>query len=253
VFFTSFFARRRCVPREPIHRRPGVEALEDRTLCAVLGPPPISPALSTGLIWRARANEILSQPHGNPNVVFLGDSIFDRFQNGAGAAVWLAHIAPLGARDLAASSSTTQNVLWLIDHGVLDGTSPSAVVLLIGTNNFVYQESPVEVAAGVQATVAAVHSRLPRAGIIVLGLLPKGKDPHGKFRWEIPMVNRLLAPLGALPGIRFLDVGSAFLNPDGTIEQNLLPDYTHPSAGGYQLLVDALRPLLKTFLGRDVP
>jgi hypothetical protein len=204
-------------------------------------------------VWRQRAAEVLAQPKGSPNLVFLGDSILYHFEHAPGAPVWDAHIGPLGARDLAVPFSLTENVLYLINRGVLDGIRPAAVVLLIGTNNFFLKDTPAQVAAGIEACVAAIRARLPHAGILVMGLLPRGRDPHDPRRWEIPQVNRLVASLGALPGVRFLDAGAGFLNPDGTIKANLLPDFTHPSPAGYFLLTNDLRPDLEAFLGHKVP
>jgi beta-glucosidase len=115
-------------------------------------------------------------------------------------------------------------------------------------------ESPQQVADGIRAVVLAIRAREPRAGIIVLGLLPRGRDPHGPFRSEIPLVNRLVAPLGTMPRVRFLDVGGSFKHPDGKLRGGLfLPDSIHPSKGGYAVLLNDLRPALQAFLGRRVP
>jgi lysophospholipase L1-like esterase len=211
----------------------------------------VIPAPNPDIVWEVREQAVMSQPHGRPNVVFLGDSIFDRFQHGPGVGVWRAHLAPLGAKDLAVTSSTTENVLWLLDQGILGRVNPGAVVLMIGTNNL--KEDPAEVAQGVATVVAAVRARLPHAGIVLFGLLPRGADPHGVFRTEVPQVNRLIAPLGALPRVHYMDVGSAFLNRDGTIKERFLPDFIHPDRQGYVILYHDLRGPLSAFLGHKVP
>jgi lysophospholipase L1-like esterase len=203
--------------------------------------------------WQAREHEVVVAPKGAPNVIFLGDSILDRFQHGPGFKVWKQHIAPLGAKDWAVTSSTTQNLLWLLDQGILNRLRPGAVVLLIGTNNLGQGDSVQQTVDGVRACVLAIRSHLPRAGIVLVGLLPRGPDPHGAFRWEVPQVNHQLAALTALGRVRFVDPGKPFLNPNGTMHVRLLPDGTHPSPAGYKLLVDAIRGPLQAFLAHHVP
>jgi lysophospholipase L1-like esterase len=151
------------------------------------------------------------------------------------------------------TSSTTQNLLWLLNQGVLDRIKPAAVVLLIGTNNLPDGDSPQQVADGVRACVLAIRAHLPRAGIVLVGLLPRGAESHGPLRWEVPLVNRLIAPLTALGRVRFVDAGKPFLNPNGTMHVRLLPDGTHPSPAGYTLIVNAIRRSLQAFLHRQVP
>ena len=44
--------------------------------------------------------------------------------------------------------------------------------------------------------------------------------------------------------VRFLDINEKFLGQDGRIPKSIMPDQLHPSAAGYQLWADAMRPLL---------
>src|SRR6266542_4458746 len=88
-----------------------IEQLEDR--CVMSGTPlaalPVPAAIP---YWEMKAAWLAVAPKGNPDVVFLGDSILDSFANGPGAAVWEARIAPFGVAELAIGASQTQNVLW---------------------------------------------------------------------------------------------------------------------------------------------
>ena len=45
-------------------------------------------------------------------------------------------------------------------------------------------------------------------------------------------------------GVRFLDIGADFLEPDGTLAAETMPDFTHPSEKGYAVWGRALAPLL---------
>jgi beta-glucosidase len=49
--------------------------------------------------------------------------------------------------------------------------------------------------------------------------------------------------------IIFLDIGPKFLEPDGTLPKDVMPDLLHPSTKGYQIwaesMVDTLTAMLK--------
>jgi lysophospholipase L1-like esterase len=226
--------------------RPHLEALEDRCVLTVLPnpaavPAPLDPA------WLAQAAR-LAADRGNPAVLFLGDSIFARFARGRGEDIWRTEFAPLGAGDLAIGRSKTQNVLWLIDRGLLDGLAPKVVVLLIGTNNLNQGNSPAEVAGGVAADVGAIEARLPRARVLLLAILPRDEDPHARIRSLIEETNPLLAGVAVEYHTAFLDAGPALLDPGGGISPSVLGDGLHPTAEGYQILAGEIRPAVLELL-----
>jgi lysophospholipase L1-like esterase len=61
-------------------------------------------------------------------------------------------------------------------------------------------------------------------------------------------VNRMLATLDDGRNVRFLDIGAKFLGPDGAIPDAVMSDHLHPTAAGYQIWVDAMRPLLEDMM-----
>src|SRR5262245_2325943 len=101
--------------------RLSVEQLEER---CVLSSAAVIPAPASIPYWQTRYAQLDAAPRTDPQVVFLGDSIFDEFANGPGAAVWNAQLAPLHAADYAIGASMTQNLLWQIQQGQMDGLSP---------------------------------------------------------------------------------------------------------------------------------
>ena len=48
--------------------------------------------------------------------------------------------------------------------------------------------------------------------------------------------------------VRFLDIGSQFLEPDGTLSRDLFPDLLHPNQKGYQIWAAAMEPRLTELL-----
>jgi lysophospholipase L1-like esterase len=228
-----------------------LENLEDRLLLD--NNPAVIPAPNDSSAWVQLLDQLLAAPKGNPNVVFLGDSILEAYAGGAGASAWDAQIAPLNAADFAIAGSLTQNVLWEIDRGILNGLAPQVVVLMIGTNNLAVGETPVQTAAGVQACVADIHAYLPQAQVLLLGILPREQSLSDPLRAEVGQTNPLIASLSSLPLVRYLDTGGWFVEADGSISAVVMADYLHPTTWGYQLLTAAITSPLKQLLGYPSP
>ena len=89
--------------------------------------------------------------------------------------------------------------------------------------------------------------RLPNAKILLLGIFPRGPKPDA-MRDKVTAINARLAPLNGKNNITYLDIGKVFLEPDGTISKEIMNDYLHPTAAGYERWAAAMEPTLKTLL-----
>ena len=183
------------------------------------------------------------------DVLFMGDSITDFWRN-RGTGVWNQYYAPRHAANFGISADRTQHVLWRMDHGELDGLKPKVVVLMIGTNNTgkendhkTPRNTVPEVAEGVQAVVNDIRAKLPDSKILLLAIFPRGTldDPQ---RAQVALINTLIAKLDDGKIVKFLDIGSKFLEFDGTLSKSIMPDLLHPNAKGYQIWADAMEPTL---------
>ena len=58
------------------------------------------------------------------------------------------------------------------------------------------------------------------------------------------MINTLIAKLDDGRMVKFLDIGSKFLEFDGTLPRSIMPDLLHPNTKGYQIWADAMEPTL---------
>jgi hypothetical protein len=181
-----------------------------------------------------------------PQVVLMGASIMARWFT-VGRSCWDRYLQPLGALDLAIPGDTTQNLLWQISHGVLDGIAPKVVVLLIGMDDLAEGWSPTETFEGITADVAAIRAALPHTSILLLGLPPRGQTSQSPWRQVVSRVDDLLAAdqLGEM-GVTYANVGSELLQPDGTLLPGVLdPEgYLHPTAAGYDVLGAAVDPFI---------
>lgn len=188
---------------------------------------------------------------GPTGVLFIGDSITD-FWPQFGADTW-AKLQAYRPANFGVMNDRTDNVLWRLQHGELDGfrPEPKAVVIMIGINNFGHfaepgtdsWEKPEWCAEGVHQIVALVRKRLPTAKVILYGILPSGLGT-AEQNARIPVANKLLAKLADGKSVFFYDIGERFL-VRGEVTKDILFDLLHPSAKGYQIWFDHLDPLLR--------
>ncbi|HEX4486390.1 MAG TPA: GDSL-type esterase/lipase family protein [Terriglobales bacterium] len=203
--------------------------------------------------WYARHHaELEIQKKVKPQVVLIGDSI-THFWGGSpnailvnGPTAWQRVFADMPAINMGFGWDRTQNVLWRLRQGEFEGLTPKWVVLMIGTNNFTGTENarsntPEEIVEGMDAICREIRKRSPESHIILMAILPRGQAPNSPLRAPIQKTNQLLSQrFSNDSSVTYLDIGTGFLQPDGSLLQSLMPDGTHPSDAGYQIWADAL-------------
>ena len=224
---------------------PAVRAAEGNT---AIQPAPRDPA------WVSRHEGFVEiAKKDGVDVLFLGDSITDFWRN-RGRAVWETNFASLKAENFGISGDRTQHVLWRMENGELDGIKPKVVVLMIGTNNtgkerdgVTVRNTPPEVIEGVTAVVKGLRAKLPGSKILLLAIFPRGpkEDPS---REQIKEINTAIAKLDDGKYVKFLDINQKFLEPDGTLSREIMPDLLHPSEKGYQIWAAAIKEPLAELL-----
>jgi lysophospholipase L1-like esterase len=196
--------------------------------------------------FNARARQ--GHEKGDIGVVFLGDSITEGWE-GAGREVWKDRYEALGAVNFGIGGDRTQHVLWRVENGNLEGLAapktgkpPRLAVLMIGTNNL-GGDTPEQIAGGIAAVVEAVNRKLPATPVLVLGVFPRGQRVDDPARGKIAEINHRVSDWVAdrsrtravKPEVEFLDIGGAFLEKDGSISAEVMPDSLHLSPRGYRI------------------
>jgi beta-glucosidase len=185
-----------------------------------------------------------------PEIVFIGDSITEGWEKD-GREVWQQHYARHHAMALGFGGDRTENVLWRLQHGEIDGLSPKAVVLMIGTNNTGHRaEDPRTTAAGIKRLLDEIRRRLPKTQVLLLAVFPRGEKPDDHLRQINARVNQAIAGYADGRAVHFLDINPALLNADGTLSKDVMPDLLHPSARGYAIWQRAMEPTLQKLLNR---
>lgn len=197
-----------------------------------------------------------------PQILFIGDSIthffggeqFDSYPL-RGKNTWDEFYAPRNAGNLGFGWDKTENVLWRLQHGAVDGIAPKLVVVMIGTNNSGNLGpnhkgtcSAADIASGIEAIVLELEKRLPASKILLLGIFPRGEKPNAQ-RDKLAEVNRLIAKLDGSHQVTFLDIGAKFLTAEGLITKDIMPDYLHPNEKGYRIWAESIEPTVKRLMG----
>jgi lysophospholipase L1-like esterase len=189
-------------------------------------------------------NHIVQARSQQTDMVLDGDSITDYWQS-TGRPVFDKYFAPRHAIDFGMSGNHTESVLWRVDHGQLDTLHPKLAMILIGVNN---SGSPVEeTAAGIIKVVEAYRAKCPDTHILLLAIFPHGRLPSDPMREITRRTNALVAKLDDGTHVTFLDIGDKFLQPDGTIAPEVMPDALHPGLKGYQIWADAVEPVVEKY------
>ena len=198
---------------------------------------------------------------GGIDLYMEGDSITD-FWKGRFAANWNKNLGAWKPGDFGISGDRTQNVLYRIANGELDGVNPKVIVLLIGTNNLAsnatYGINTVEdTVKGIKAVMDALREKAPQAKLLVIGVMPRNDGPPkapADIWSNICKVNAAVAKFADGTNVKFLDLNDKLADKDGKLLPGVMgTDTLHPSDKGYQIWADAMKPILTEWLGEPKP
>ena len=184
---------------------------------------------------------------GNVDLLLIGDSITQGWE-GSGKAAWEKYYTPRNAVNLGIGGDRTQHVLWRLDNGNVEGISPKAAVLMIGTNNSGTNTS-AQIAEGVAAIVKNLRTKLPKTKILVLGIFPRGADANDAKRKVNIEANQSIAKLADGEMVHYLDISSKFLAADGTLSKEVMPDLLHLNEASYKTWAESIEPKVKELMG----
>jgi lysophospholipase L1-like esterase len=190
------------------------------------------------------------------DLIMIGNSITNNFEKPEYQPVWNQFFAPRQAINLGYSGYRTENIIWNIQNGELDGQSPKVIVLEIGTNNIDEKNYPTrhtagQLAGGITAIVKILREKCPDSKIIVLRCFPGcygGPNPTS-HRAILERASDLVSKIADNKHIFYCDVNHVFLNLDGSINHEMMPDWLHPSPAGAKAWAQAMEPLLSKLMG----
>jgi len=222
-------------------------------LVSALAHSAIEPAPRTDKGWvdrQASFNATVAADAGKAQLIFIGDSITQGWE-GEGKEVWAKHYAHRNAINLGIGGDRTQHVLWRLDNGNLAGLKPKAAVVMIGTNNSNGEDnSPEQIVDGVRAIVDKLRTKLPGTKVLLVAIFPRAENFNAQ-RGKLAQINQVLRRIADDKTVFWADFGHKFLNDDGTMPRELMPDYLHLSKAGYQIWADSIETQLSQLLGES--
>ena len=193
---------------------------------------------------------------GGIDVYFVGDSITRRWgatDYPALLAHWRQNFFGWNAGNFGWGADRTENILWRLEHGELDGVNPKVIVIQAGTNNIGNQpggaDKVADITRGLTAILDRCRQQAPRATIIVTAIFPR--NDNLAVMPEIDQVNANLARLADGRAVRFLNVNDKLADKDGRLVPGMMNerDKLHPTLLGYQVWADGLKPIFTELLG----
>lgn len=221
---------------------------------------PVSKLENDSYNWWDRHAEVLRVKDSiNPEIVLIGNSIThfwggepklkyadgkSRRPNGPNA--WNSIFANHRVLNLGFGWDRTQNVLWRLDHGEIDGIHPRTIIMHLGTNNTsetanARMNSATEIVEGIRAVCMRLRSKVPGAHLVLMKVFPREEKPDHQRRILINKINKQLEIFARENNIDLLDIGPKMLTPDGTLSKEIANDFCHPTEKGYQIWADEIR------------
>lgn len=200
--------------------------------------------------WIPRHEEKLNADgRQSASLLFLGDSITQGWEE-SGSEVWQQYYAGYDAFNLGFSGDRTENILWRLENNEVDGMNPDLTVLMIGTNNTGHrQDDPECTTKGIETILNELEQRLPETHILLLAIFPRGENPDDELRQLNHKINSHIQQFGKRDEVTFLNINDTFLDDDGILSEEIMPDHLHPNKYGYQLWAEAMESKIRKLLG----
>jgi lysophospholipase L1-like esterase len=226
------------------------QAQEKKKNTAII-PTPFQPKRHEGFIEIAKK--------GNIDVLLMGDSITDGWRSPkSGKPVYDKYFEPLKTANFGIGGDRTQGVLWRLENGEMEGYTPKLMMLMIGTNNIgaikkdgtTTGNTPEEIAEGIKAIVDKFRGKFPQAKVLLLGVFPRNVDPESAQRKAVNNINKIISKYHDRKYVKYMDIGNKFLDKDGKLPKDVMPDALHPNQKGYEIWAEAVIPTIHEMLGK---
>ena len=189
---------------------------------------------------------------GDVDLLWVGDSI-THFWETTGKEVFDKYYGSRKAMNFAISGDRTGHVIWRIQHSPMSKINPKMAVVMIGTNNVGHNSSsPAQTIEGIQIIVDMLRDQYPKMNILLLEVFPRGAAPDDPLRLQVNEINKGLEDIykgGKVKKVKLYSINDLLLNKDGSLSPDIMPDYLHPSAAGYEIWASAIEPFIIEGLG----
>jgi lysophospholipase L1-like esterase len=192
-------------------------------------------------LWKSKRSNWAKQVEKDQHaVVFLGDSITQGWGETLGGSFGEMKVANRGI-----SGDTTRGMLVRLEEDVLS-LNPTAVVLLMGTNDLEEKAEPETIASNLKLIVDALKQHNSEMPIILCKVFPSSETKRRPAD-KIKKINDLYA--AAVKGdeqVIVMETWQLYADENGNAKKEEFPDLLHPNKAGYDKWAAALRPIFAT-------
>jgi beta-glucosidase len=221
-----------------------------------------TPVSRTSSWWMPRHIEILELvKKGGVDLLMVGDSIIDHWSD-VGTETWEKYYVPRNALNLGFAGDNTEHVLWRVENGEVDGLTPKLTVLMIGSNNSETDDySADQIAGGIVNIIKVLREKMPKSKILLLNMFPRGT---GSRVFRVPLPDKISKgeqweknnQIGTLAAsevvddewVFFLNINDSFLDKNGQLTRDVMPDLLHLNGNGYKIWAEAMEPTIKNLM-----
>lgn len=208
--------------------------------------------------WKDRHTALKERiKRGNAGLLFIGDSITQGWENFP--ELWNGYFSRWDPVNEGFRGDRTEHVLWRLSNGGIDGIRPKIAVLLIGTNNSGSDEySAEQIAEGIEAIICTLRTKLPDTKVLLLAIFPRGSVEQRNDQTQNATYNpqwakndrasQLASRMADHKMIFYLDINKRFLNGQGLLSREIMPDLLHLKEKGYRILGETIRPVIEGLL-----
>jgi lysophospholipase L1-like esterase len=169
---------------------------------------------------------------------FVGDSLTE-------AGCWSEWLPETTVINFGVSGNTTDDVLAGVD--IVIDKNPDTVVLLIGTNDLVWNRSVEHIVRNIESILVNLRQGLPDTQLLVQSLLPRSPE----FANHIKEINRHLWQFAPTVKAQYLDLWPVFSRDGVSLAPEYSDDVLHVNEAGYTAWLSELRPALESL--RNIP
>lgn len=180
--------------------------------------------MKRGNYWFDKVEKFAKEKLPEQAFVFIGDSITEGYYLQG----YLAKVKTINrgiSADIASGVWDRHNLLAL-------DSNPKAVLLMIGTNNLLYNAERNEYHSQVEEIIKFIKVEAPQAKLYLQSILPLGKEHE--IAPKVAEYNEGLKKITAQEGVKYLDIYSLMVE-NGFMPKSLSSDGIHPNGPAYEI------------------
>ncbi|MGY0426222.1 MAG: GDSL-type esterase/lipase family protein, partial [Polaribacter sp.] len=201
---------------------------------------------SKGTDWWTQAFDIdlICKNSGKADILFVGNSITQGWGGGRPHVLYTPGKKALdtyfkGMKVIGAgiSGDRTQQVLWRLKNGTYQACNPDYIVLTIGVNNFLNNDSAAEISEGIKEIVNRMQQKFSKTThILLFGPLPTGIKPTTNRRKKYQAIHKSIKSLAKASNITYCNPIAYMTDQKGFLNLNLYKgDGIHLKVKGYMV------------------